>query len=111
MFQFFPPRLLFLEQNQDMVQFQAIHQGCQIFLGTTYQKGENIPNNLRYSKWLQNIPNSRKINQMTVKWTKWPLSIKYTNIYPPKFTQIGIFVLKICRLANLPYIHTYMHAF
>jgi hypothetical protein len=36
-------------------------QGCQIFLGTIYQNVE------KYSLLLQNIPNGRKIYQMSVK--------------------------------------------
>jgi hypothetical protein len=44
--------------------------------------GENIPND-------QKIPNGRKIYQ------HYPLQD------PPKFTQIGIFALKICHLATL----------
>jgi hypothetical protein len=34
-----------------------LRQGCQIFLGTTYQKGENIPN-------------YHKIYRMHIKYTK-----------------------------------------
>jgi hypothetical protein len=51
-------------------------QGCQIFLGATYQNGENIPN---YCKIDQHIP----------------LQV------PTKFAQIGIFGLKIYHLATL----------
>jgi hypothetical protein len=40
-------------------------EGCQIFLSPTYQNEE------KYAKGAQNIPNGRKIDQ---------LSIKYTNI-------------------------------
>jgi hypothetical protein len=39
----------------------ASDQGCQIFLGITYQNGKNIP------KRPQNIPNGYKIYQITVK--------------------------------------------
>jgi hypothetical protein len=38
-------------------------QGCQIFLGKTYQNGIKRP---------QNIPNGRKIYQMIIKYTKRP---------------------------------------
>jgi hypothetical protein len=31
----------------------------------------------------------------------FPMAIKYTNIFPPKFAQIGIFGLKINHLATL----------
>jgi hypothetical protein len=50
---------------------------------------------INYTKWPQNTPNCRKIDQMV---------IKYTNIRlqdPPKCTHIGIFGLKICHLATL----------
>jgi hypothetical protein len=43
----------------------SFSQGCQIFLGTTYQNGKNIPNNqIIYqmaeiqTKWSENIPTS-----------------------------------------------------
>jgi hypothetical protein len=86
--------------------------------------GKNIPNNnqiyqmtikyiyqmaTKYAKWPQNIPNDHKIHQMTTKYTKWLQNIPNgpkINLHlplqvPPKFTQIIIFVLKICHLATL----------
>jgi hypothetical protein len=42
-----------------------------------------------YTKWPQHIPNGRKIDQHL------PLQD------PQKFTQIGIFGLKLCHLATL----------
>jgi hypothetical protein len=36
-------------------------QGCQMFLGTTYQNGEKC------TKWPQDIPNGHKIYQMAMK--------------------------------------------
>jgi hypothetical protein len=70
-------------------------QGCHIFVGTIYQKGgkcTKLPQNIQ---WLQNVPNGRKIDEM---------SIKYTNIFHcktrQKFTQIAIFGLKIYHLAS-----------
>jgi hypothetical protein len=47
--------------------------------------------------------------KMATKFTKWPLNrpndhVKYQHLPlqdPPKFTQIGIFGFKICRLATL----------
>jgi hypothetical protein len=76
------------------------NQGCQVFLGTTYQHVKNIPNDHKiYTKWPQNvyqmttkfIPNDHKmytkwpqnIYQITTKcipndhkmYTKWPLNI------------------------------------
>jgi hypothetical protein len=62
------------------------------FFGTTYQNGKNIP------KWSQNIPNGRKMNQMGTKYTN---SLHTTSQDHPKFTQFGIFGLKIYHLATL----------
>jgi hypothetical protein len=38
-------------------------QGCQIFLGSTYQNGKNIPND-------------HKIYQMAIQFNKWQLKYK-----------------------------------
>jgi hypothetical protein len=59
------------------------HQGCQIFLGTTLQAGENITIGPKID------PSGPKIYQHL------PMQD------PPKFTQIGSFGLKICHLATL----------
>jgi hypothetical protein len=74
-------------------------QGCQIFLGKHTKNGENINQmTIKCTKWTQNIPNYRKIDQMV---------ITCTNIFlcklqkEPKFTQIVIFGLKINHLATL----------
>jgi hypothetical protein len=57
--------------------------GCHIFLGTTYQKGKNLPNNHKICH--QNMPNGSKIYQMAIKiYQHLPLQD------PPKFTQTGI---------------------
>jgi hypothetical protein len=72
-------------------------QGCQIFLDTKYQTGENIPNN------------NQNITKCPFKMQKCPkkfrLASKYINLFPyqgpPKFTQIGIFGLKTYHLATL----------
>jgi hypothetical protein len=54
----------------------SLEQGCQIFLGATYQKGE------KYTKLPQNIPNYLKIYQVTSKYTKLPQNIpNYLKIY------------------------------
>jgi hypothetical protein len=50
----------------DLGVFWKIHNltfghGCQIFLGTTYQNGQN------FNKWPQNIPIRHKIYQMAIK--------------------------------------------
>jgi hypothetical protein len=55
------------------------------------------------------IPTRGKIYQITTNYTKWPKNRPNGHkIYqhvpkqdPPKFTQIGIFVLKTNHLANL----------
>jgi hypothetical protein len=41
-------------------------QGCQIFLGTIYQRGE------KYARLPQSIPNGHKIYQMAIKLSKCP---------------------------------------
>jgi hypothetical protein len=54
----------------------AYDQGCQTFLGTTYQNGEKRNQiTINYTKGPQNKPNGRKIDQMT---------IQYINILPYK---------------------------
>jgi hypothetical protein len=64
-------------------------QGCQIFIGTTYQNGKTIPKGYKITQWSQNGPNGNKMHQLR------PLQ------GPPKFTQIDIFGLKIYHLATL----------
>jgi hypothetical protein len=49
-------------------------QGCQIFLGTSYQNGKNFTN------IPQKIPNVYQIYQMAVKWTKRPWNIPKSSI-------------------------------
>jgi hypothetical protein len=78
--------------------------------------GFNIPKRDKCTKRPQNIPKWHKIYQKAIKYTK--SAIKYTKrpenwpndhkIYqhlplqdPPRFTQIGIFALKISHLAKL----------
>jgi hypothetical protein len=92
-----PPRpgpLLYVPQGQ----------GCQIFLGATYQNMKNVPDKhklhritITYTKWPQHIPNGRKIDQTAIKYINVShcKSLWYLN------TQIGIFGLKICHLATL----------
>jgi hypothetical protein len=70
--------------------------GCQIFLGTKYQNRKNRPKRentyqmaITSTKWPQNIPNGHIICQHL------PLQ------NPTKFTQIGIFGVKIYHLAAL----------
>jgi hypothetical protein len=64
-----------------------------------------------------NVPIGREIFQMNTKYTKWPLKVSigreidqmakkymYQRLPlqgPPKFIQIGVFGLKIYRLATL----------
>jgi hypothetical protein len=42
-------------------------QGCQIFLGTTYQNGKIYQMTIIYTKWLQHISKGRKKEQMAIK--------------------------------------------
>jgi hypothetical protein len=72
-------------------------QGCQIFRGTIFQNGENIPKYTKYTNVPLNIPNGHKIcipNDLKL-YQYLPLQD------PPKCTQIGIFGLKINHLATL----------
>jgi hypothetical protein len=56
-----------------------LDQGCQIFLWYIIPKPEKI------TKRTQNIPNSHKISQMSVKYSKWPLDIlTFSNQIPSK---------------------------
>jgi hypothetical protein len=53
--------------------------------------------NAKCTKWSQNIPKVRKILQMDIKY----INILQSMYGTPKFTQIGIFGLKINHLATL----------
>jgi hypothetical protein len=57
-------------------------QGCQIFLGTTYQKVKNMVT--KYTKWSQNIPNGYKMYQIDQMAQKIPTSLnaRPSKIYP-----------------------------
>jgi hypothetical protein len=75
----------------------SVTQGCQIFLGKTYQNGNYVPNR-------------RKTYQIVVKYSKGPQNIpklpRPSKIYPsfqspPKYTQIRISCMKIYHLATL----------
>jgi hypothetical protein len=45
-------------------------QGCQIFLGTTYQNGKKYTKmTTKYTKWQENIPNASKMDHMALKFT------------------------------------------
>jgi hypothetical protein len=71
--------------------------GLPDFLLQHSKKGNNYQIAIKYTKWSQNIPTRRNIDEM---------AINYTNIFlplqaPSKFTQIWIFGLKICHLATL----------
>jgi hypothetical protein len=74
------------------------YQCCQIFLTTIYQNRGKCTKNFQmsktYTKWPKNIPNGLKIYQ------------DFPFRGPPKYTQIGIFGLKIYHLATL-YVATF----
>jgi hypothetical protein len=55
----------------------GLEQGCQIFLGATYQNKE------KYTKTGGNIQNGHTVYQMAVKLTKWPLNIPTSSIATP----------------------------
>jgi hypothetical protein len=42
-------------------------QGCQIFLGTTYQNGKNVPKNHKIHQNWKNVPKNIKYTKMTFK--------------------------------------------
>jgi hypothetical protein len=66
-------------------------QGCQIFLGTTNQKGtQKLQSALTYTKVAKRIPNGREITQ------------NYPSQGLAKCTKIGVFVIRKYHLATLP---------
>jgi hypothetical protein len=71
---------------------------ARFFIGTTYQNGKNISN---YQNILDgyelNLPDGRKIDQLSIRYTNIPISLQF----PSKFTQNGIYGLKINHLATL----------
>jgi hypothetical protein len=85
------------------VSSQINEQSCQIFRGTTYQNGGKC------TKWPQNIPNGHNIYQMAIAFTNWTQNrpnghTLYQHLPlqdPPKYTQFGIYSLKINHLATL----------
>jgi hypothetical protein len=63
--------------------------GCQIFRGTIYQNGVNVPN-------------VHKIYNNALKYTKWPENIPSSSIArPSKIYPNSFFGLKINHLATL----------
>jgi hypothetical protein len=63
---------------------------------------QNVPNGHKISQMSINIPNVHKISQMSIKYSKMPYNIStFSSPRPSKFTQNGIFGLKICHLATL----------
>jgi hypothetical protein len=62
---------------------KAWKQGCQIFPDTIYQNEGKIPYYHNITKWPYNIPNDRKMFQMTIKYTSIFLSKALQNL--PKF--------------------------
>jgi hypothetical protein len=75
----------------------ARYQGCQILLGTTYQKRKNKYQITINYVWPQNTPNDRMYNRPNCYQIDQHLPLQD----PPKFTQIWIFGLKIYHLATL----------
>jgi hypothetical protein len=55
----------------------------------------------KFTKWPYNIPFGRKMDTTAIKWQHLPLQDL------PKFTQIGIFGLKIYHLATLAHPTTF----
>jgi hypothetical protein len=85
-----------LPATKSLLPFRLAARVARFFLVKLTKTGKFYQITLKYSKWPQNIPKGRKIDQM---------AIKHTNIFHckshPEFTQIWIFGLKICHLATL----------
>jgi hypothetical protein len=77
-----------------------VNQGCQIFLGTTYQNGEKLAKDHKIYQMA-----ICKIYQMAIKYV-YQMVVKYSNCPqkiptflfqgPPKFTQTRIFGYEMC---------------
>jgi hypothetical protein len=96
-------------------------QGCQIFLGTTYQTGKKLPNDheiyqiaTKYAKWpqnipncheiyqmAQNIPNGHKIYQIATEYTKLPQNVPYGRKIDQTAMKYAI-IVNYKTLENLP---------
>jgi hypothetical protein len=87
------------EEAEQVSILMGVYQGCQIFLGPKYQKGENIPNYQKYTKWPQDNSNDCKIDQMGIKYTKIVHSKTLQNL-----SKLGFFGLKTNHLATLVFI-------
>jgi hypothetical protein len=84
-------------ENSDDREIQNLAQGCQSFVGATYQNGKDVPND-------------HKIYEIVIKVTKWPQNIlNGSTIYhhfpfqgPPKYNpNLDFWVEKIYHLATL----------
>jgi hypothetical protein len=76
-----------------LINTPSSNQGCQIFLGTTYQNEGKKPINDNIYQMATKHTNGRKIYQTGRKIDQHlPLQD------PPKFTQIGIFGLNLATL-------------
>jgi hypothetical protein len=73
MIKFFHNLALFWVKNTNFFNWNSAPriQGCQIFPGTIYQNGENIPNLPQLCQMYWNIPNGREIFQMAIKYTNF----------------------------------------
>jgi hypothetical protein len=62
----------------------------------------NMPKRGKWYHIATTLPNGRKIHELAVLYSKWTKIFQPFPIQgPPKFTQIGIFSLKIYHLATL----------
>jgi hypothetical protein len=72
-------------------------QGCQIFIGTTHQKGGGeVPNNHTLYQMAETLPNGHKMLGMAVKYSNILHSQALKNI-----PELFIFGLQIYHLATL----------
>jgi hypothetical protein len=79
----------FLRTTKSAFSSSAAVQGCQIFLGTTYQNGKN-------TKLPPNVPNGHKIYQSAVNIPNGRKIFEHRSLS----TQNGIFGLKMYHLAT-----------
>jgi hypothetical protein len=98
---------LFIFQQAEKIEkndFDSEIQGCQIFLGKTYQKREkNIQNSHKIYQIAQNIPNGNKKYQIAKNIPNGHKIYQHLPFQdPPKFTQIGIFWFENMPSGNPP---------
>jgi hypothetical protein len=85
------PQALINLSTSIVITFWCPNQGCQIFLFSTHHHMTT-----KYTEWRRNTPNGRRTDQIVIKHTN---SFHLKTLQ--KFTQFGIFGMKIFHLATL----------